>query len=286
MTVTCGIDWAGDHHDVALVDHEGTLSARTRITDDLNGLHQLRDLLSAHSNTANTPIPLAIETSRGLPVACLRATGRLVYAINPMAAARYRDRHAVTRRKPDHLDAIVLANILRTHQAPHRHLPEDSELARAIAIMARAQQDAVRDRTQAGNKLRSHLREYFPGFLAAFQHNHEGISSSAAHTVLAVAPTPEQATKLTRTQLRSLLKRASRPWAVRPSPFSGNSMPPAPASMTSPKRRRSLPTQKASRHSPGPHRSPGRPANTSRSWPAGSRTSVWPRSATPGPSPA
>ncbi|CQR59425.1 Mobile element protein (plasmid) [Streptomyces leeuwenhoekii] len=36
----------------------------------------------------------------------------------------------------------------------------------------------------------------------------------------------------------------------------------------------------------GPHRSPGRPAEASRSWPAGSRTSVWPRSATSGRSPA
>ncbi|MGA5880721.1 IS110 family transposase [Streptomyces cellulosae] len=34
MTVTFGIDWASDHHDVVLVDHEGTLLARARVTDD------------------------------------------------------------------------------------------------------------------------------------------------------------------------------------------------------------------------------------------------------------
>jgi transposase len=210
MTVTCGIDWASDHHDVALVDHEGTLLARARITDDLAGLHQLLELFTAHGDTANAPIPVAIETSRGLLVACLRATGRPVYAINPMAAARYRDRHTVTRKKSDHLDAMVLANILRTDKAAHRPLPDDSELAKAIAVLARAQQDAVWDRTQAGNKLRSHLREYFPGYLAAFQHNREGISSSVARAVLAAAPTPDQAAKLTRAQLRSLLKKAGR----------------------------------------------------------------------------
>lgn len=210
MTVTCGIDWASDHHDVALVDHEGTLLARARITDDLDGLHQLFDLFTTHGNTANGPIPVAIETSRGLLVACLRATGRPIYAINPMAAARYRDRHTVTRKKSDHLDAMVLANILRTDKAAHRPLPDDSELAQAVAVLARAQQDAVWDRTQAGNKLRSHPREYSPGFLAAFQHNREGISSSVARAVLAAAPTPEQAAKLTRAQLRSLLKKAGR----------------------------------------------------------------------------
>ncbi|NEA59749.1 IS110 family transposase [Streptomyces sp. SID13666] len=210
MTVTCGVDWASDHHDVALVDQEGTLLARARITDDLDGLHQLLDLLTTHGDTASTPVPVAIETSRSLLVACLRATGRPIYAINPMAAARYRDRHTVTRKKSDHLDAMVLANILRTDKAAHRPLPDDSELARAVAVLARAQQDAVWDRTQAGNKLRSHLREYFPGFLAAFQQKREGISGSVARALLAAAPTPEQAAKLTRVQLRSLLKKAGR----------------------------------------------------------------------------
>ncbi|MFF3663568.1 IS110 family RNA-guided transposase [Streptomyces olivochromogenes] len=210
MRVFCGIDWASDHHDVALIDHDGALVARTRIGDDATGLQQLLVLLTEHGDTENSPIPVAIETSRGLLVACLRATRRPVFAINPMAASRYRDRHAVARKKSDHLDAMVLANILRTDRAAHRSLPDDSELAQAIAVLARAQQDAVWNRTQAGNKLRSHLREYFPGFLAAFQHTREGLCLPIARVVLAAAPTPAHAAKLTRAQLRSLLKKADR----------------------------------------------------------------------------
>ncbi|MGY3199984.1 transposase [Streptomyces sp. TE5632] len=113
--------------------------ANLALFEDLDGLHQLLELLSTHGDTANSPVPVAIETSRGLLVACLRATGRPVYAINPTAAARYRDRYTVTRKKSDHLDAMVLANILRTDKAAHRPLPDDSELAQAIAILARAQ---------------------------------------------------------------------------------------------------------------------------------------------------
>ncbi|WP_392750270.1 IS110 family transposase [Streptomyces sp. LN590] len=209
MYVYCGIDWASDHHDVALVDQDGALLAKARIHDDSPGLQQLIDLLAAHGDTGEDPIPVAIETSRGLLVACLRATGRPVYAINPMAAARYRDRHAVSRRKSDHLDAMVLANILRTDAAAHRQLPRDSELAQAIAVLARAQQDAVWDRTQAGNKLRSHLHEYFPAALEAFS-TRDGLCDPAALVILAAAPTPWQATKLTRAQLRALLKKAGR----------------------------------------------------------------------------
>ena len=37
MDVFCGIDWAEDHHDVALVDRDGALLARRRIGDDAAG---------------------------------------------------------------------------------------------------------------------------------------------------------------------------------------------------------------------------------------------------------
>ena len=111
MEVFCGIDWAEDHHDIALVDQEGRLLARQRIGDDAAGLTTLMSLFADHGDDAEDQIPVAIETPRGLLTACLRATGRNVYPINPMAVARYRDRHSVAGRKSDHGDAVVLANI-------------------------------------------------------------------------------------------------------------------------------------------------------------------------------
>ena len=210
MEVFCGIDWAEDHHDIALADRDGQLLARRRISDDAAGLAQLLGLLAEHGDTAEDRIPVAIETPRGLLVACLRATGRAVYPVNPMAVARYRDRHSVAGRKSDHGDAVVLANVLRTDLHAHRPLPADSELAQAIAVLARAQQDAVWARTQAHNKLRSHLREYYPGFLAAFADARGGIMRPEARIVLAAAPAPGAAAKLTAAQLRALLRKAGR----------------------------------------------------------------------------
>src|SRR5436309_2837818 len=210
MEVFCGIDWAEDHHDIALVGRDGQLLARRRISDDAAGLALLVDLLAAHGDTATDLVPVAIETPRGLLTACLRATGRQVYPINPMAVSRYRDRHSVAGRKSDHGDAVVLANILRTDRHAHRPLPADTELAQAIAVLARAQQDAVWARTAAHNKLRSHLREYQPGFLAAFADARGGIMRPEARVILAAAPTPADTATLTLTQLRSLLKKAGR----------------------------------------------------------------------------
>src|SRR5690348_14718677 len=216
MDVYCGIDWAEDHHDIALVDRDGKLLARRRISDDAAGFAALLALLAEHGDTPDDPIPVAIETPRGLLVACLRATGRSVYPINPMSVARYRDRHSVAGRKSDHGDSVVLANILRTDAHAHRPLPADSELAQAIAVLARAQQDAVWARTAVHNKLRSHLREYYPAFLAAFNGAKGGIMRPEARAILAAAPTPAAAAALTLAQLRALLRKAGRSRGIDP----------------------------------------------------------------------
>ena len=210
MDIYCGIDWSEDHHDIALVSRDGALLARRRISDDAAGLAAVLSLLAEHGDTPDDLIPVAIETPRGLLVACLRATGRKVYPINPMAVARYRDRHAVSGGKSDTGDSVVLAHVLRTDMHAHRPLPADSELAQAIAVLARAQQDAVWDRITAHNKLRSHLREYFPGFLHAFASARGGILRPEARTILAAAPAPADAARLTPAQLRSLLRKAGR----------------------------------------------------------------------------
>jgi transposase len=192
--VYCGIDWAEDHHDGALVDEEGRVVAQQRTGDDVEGYRALLELLAEHGDCAEAPIPVAIETPRGLLVASLRATGRPIYAINPLAVARYRERHHVARAKSDRADARLLANILRTDRALHRPLPADSELAQAIAVLARAQQDAVWSRQHLANQLRSLLREYYPAFLGAFQNRRPGgLAHPDARALLATAPTPTQA---------------------------------------------------------------------------------------------
>lgn len=208
--IYCGIDWAENTHDVALVDDTGQLLAKRHIADDATGYKVLLELLAEHGDTEENPLPVAIETSRGLLVAVLRVGKRKVYAINPMAAARYRDRHSVSRKKSDPGDALVLANILRTDMHAHRSLPDDSDLGRAIAVLARAQQDSLWNRQQLSNQLRSLLREYYPSALAAFATWANGLCRAEARELLKAAPTPTRAARLTRAQLQAALKRAGR----------------------------------------------------------------------------
>jgi transposase len=206
LEIFCGIDWSEHHHDIAVVDSAGVLLARRRISDDLAGFTALTGLLAEHAGAAFTAVDVAIETDRGLLVAALRAGGHRVYAINPKAVDRYRDRHAVSGAKSDPGDALVLAHLLRTDRNQHRPLPDDSDLGQAVSVLARAHQDLIWARQQDTNRLRSLLREFFPAALTAFA----DLSTKTALTVLAAAPTPTSAARLTRATLVDLLHAAGR----------------------------------------------------------------------------
>jgi hypothetical protein len=117
MDVFCGIDWAEDHHDITLADRDGKLLARCRISDDAGGLAELLGLLAEHGDTPDDRVPVAIETPRGLLVACLRAAGRPVYPVNPMAVARYRDRHSVSQ--PGRPNPAVAGDVSGAGRRPH-----------------------------------------------------------------------------------------------------------------------------------------------------------------------
>ena len=153
---------------------------------------------------------MAIETERGLWVAALRATGRKIYPINPLAASRYRARIGVGGEVRRHRRAA--AGEHHPHRpAAHRPLPADTELAQAVRVLARAQQDAVWARQQIGNQIRDLLNDFYPGAIAAFADLPEGgLARPDARTILAAAPTPAQAAKLTPARLRRLLTKAGR----------------------------------------------------------------------------
>jgi len=211
LSLFCGIDWATDHHDVAVVDSGGQVVARGRVDNDAAGFAQLLMMLAEAGDTREHPIPVGIETDRGLWVAALRETGRVIYPINPLAASRYRARYAVSGAKSDATDAVLLANIVRTDAAAHRPLPGDTELAQAIRVLARAQQDAVWARQQIANQIRDLLKDFYPAALVAFAELPTGgLARADARAVLAAAPTPAQAATLTPARLRRLLVRAGR----------------------------------------------------------------------------
>jgi transposase len=200
-----GDDWAEDHHDVYVMDEAGKRLAAQRLPEGLTGIRQLHELLAEHADEPDQVV-VGIETDRGLWVTALSAAGYQVYAVNPLAVARYRDRHHLSGAKSDASDAKLLADLVRTDRHNHRPIAGDSADAEAIKVLARTHQSLIWTRNRQTNTLRSALREYYPAALEAF----EDLAHGDALGVLDRAPTPEQAARLSLSMLQSALKRGGR----------------------------------------------------------------------------
>src|SRR6476646_9404031 len=200
-----GDDWAEDHHDVYVMDADGVRLASRRLPEGLAGIRGFPELVAAHVADPSQVV-IGIETDRGLWGQALSAAWYQVFAVNPLAVARYRDRHQVSGAKSDAGDAKLLADLVRTDRHNHRPLAGDSPDLEAIKVLARAHQNLIWSRTQHTNRLRSALREYYPAALVAF----EDLAHGDALGVLGRAPSPEQGAHLSLTAIQSALKRGGR----------------------------------------------------------------------------
>jgi transposase len=204
--VFVGVDWAEAHNDVLVMDEHGAVLARRRCRVGVQGLAELHGLIADHAEEPEQVV-IGIELESGLLVSSLVGAGYQIYAINPLAASRYRDRHATSGAKSDAGDAKLLADLVRTDRHNHRPVAADSDEADAIRALARAHQALVWTRRRQVNALRSGLRDYFPGALAAFGTD---LDSSDALAVLGIAPTPTLGRELSRAKIAAALRRAGR----------------------------------------------------------------------------
>jgi hypothetical protein len=187
------------------MDETGQRLAARRLPEGLSGMRDLHELIAGHAEEPDQVV-IGIETDRGLWVSALTASGYQVWAINPMAAARYRDRHHVSGAKSDAGDAKLLADLVRTDRHNHRLIAGDTTDAEAIKVLARNHQSLIWARTRHANMLRSGLREYYPAALEAF----DSLTDGDALAVLGRAPTPGQGTRLSLSKIGSALKAAGR----------------------------------------------------------------------------
>jgi transposase len=210
-----GDDWAEDHHDIEIVNEQGHRLARRRVPEGLDGVTRLHALIASvmpkewdelPAADAAARVKVGIETERGPWVASLVAAGYEVFAINPLSTARYRERHSTSKAKSDAGDAHVLAEIVRLDRDHHRPIAGDSAHGEAMKLVARSHQSMIWDRTRHVLRLRSALREYFPAALTAFP----DLDAPDALAVLAAAPDPDQAARLSTARISTALRKANR----------------------------------------------------------------------------
>jgi transposase len=191
--ILVGDNWAEAHHDVHVMDEAGNRLTSRRLSEGLDGIRGFHQLVAGYVDDPSGMV-IGIETDRGLWVQALVAAGYQVYAINPVAVSRYRDRHRLSGAKSDAGDAKVLADLVRTERHNHRPVAGDSDQAEGIKVLARGHQNLIWIRNRHTNMLRSALREFYPAALEAFS----DLDHPDALSVLERAPTPATGRALTR----------------------------------------------------------------------------------------
>ena len=200
-----GNDWAEDHHDVYLMDEGGTRLGFARLPEGIEGVARFHQMVAEHT-TEVAEVVVGVETDRGLWVGALIGAGYQVYAINPKAVSRYRDRHRLGGAKSDRGDAKVLADLVRTDRHNHRPVAGDSPGADGIKVLARTHQNLIWAKARHTNQVRNALREYYPAALETFS----DLADRDTVAVLGRAPTPTLGARLTLPQIRAALKRGGR----------------------------------------------------------------------------
>ena len=200
-----GNDWAEGHHDVYVMDYDGARLGFARFPEGIKGIGGLHEMVAKHASEP-AEVVVGIETDRGLWVGALVAAGYQVYAINPKAVSRYRDRHSLGGAKSDRGDAKLLADLVRTDRHNHRPVAGDSPESGGIKIMARVHQNLIWARVRHTNQMRNALREYYRAALETFG----DLAHRDAVAILGRAPTPTLGARLTLPQIRAAVQRAGR----------------------------------------------------------------------------
>jgi len=199
-----GIDWSEKWHDVCLLDENNKVLGRRRIEGSPAGFTRLQTLIAEHAEDPGQVV-VCIEKAQGPLVHALRAAEYVIYAVNPLSASRYRERHTLSGGKSDAADALMLADLVRTDRDRQRPLAENSDLAEAIKVLARSHKRLIWTRQQLSNQLRSALLEFYPGALEAFG---DDLCGPGALSLLKQASTPERGRGLSRSKISSTLRRA------------------------------------------------------------------------------
>ncbi len=170
MRLFVGDDWAEDHHDVEVMDEAGRVLAKRRLPEGVAGMARLHELVGRHlgedADAARWSSGSRPTAARGSPR--WSRPGTRSYAVNPLQASRYRERHGVSGAKSDGGDAHMLADMVRTDSHQLRAVAGDSAEAEGLKVLARTHKTLIWERTRAVQRLRHQLREYFPAALEAF----------------------------------------------------------------------------------------------------------------------
>ena len=162
-----GIDWADATHDVCL-------QAAGSQTREFSVLEHQPHTIDAWVSTLRTrfkgqPMAIGLELHKGPIVSALGKYDFLVlFPVNPLTLARYRQAFTPRHAKDDPTDAELQLELLLTHRDNLNPLNPQSPAIRALEPLVEHRRRLVGDKVRLTNRLTSALKNYFPHVLQWF----------------------------------------------------------------------------------------------------------------------
>jgi transposase len=156
-----GLDWADTKHDMCL-QGAGSDKRECKVLEHRPEVIDAwaTDLLQRFQGR---PIAIALELNKGPIIEALRKyDGLVLFPINPMMLARYREAFTPSRAKDDPTDAELQLDLLLRHRDKLKPLAPQSPEMRALAQLVEHRRRLVADRVRITNRLTSALKTYFP----------------------------------------------------------------------------------------------------------------------------
>src|SRR5467141_3274972 len=163
-----GLDWADTKHDVCLqaagTEHREFLSLE-HSPEEINAWVQ-----TLRTRFNGQPVAVCLELNKGPIVSALRNYDFLVlFPVNPLTVAKYREAFTPSRAKDDPTDAELQLELLLKHRDKLTPLSPQSPTMRALAQLVEHRRRLVGDKVRLTNRLTSALKNYFPHVLQWFQ---------------------------------------------------------------------------------------------------------------------
>jgi len=155
----CGVDWADVPTTCAIIEPGGGVcSRRASYRRRCDGSWPVAGAAGRARRQLPGPDPVAIRDRPLTAVACLRATGRRLFAITPLAWPANGSATGGTK-KSDAMDAAAAGEHPAHRYHAHRRCPRRLKLAQAVAVLRREPSRTRVGRTRPTQAVDSQLRE-------------------------------------------------------------------------------------------------------------------------------
>jgi transposase len=213
-----GIDIAKHNHVASLIDQSGKVVIKTiKFTNDNEGYKKLTSLVfDAVNNDSNacsddsdykSRVTVAMEATGNYWLSvfsALTGDGFSVSVYNPFQIKSFRGAFHNRKQKTDVIDAIIIANYIRTFGGDATVLPNDALLS--LRQLTRYRSDLVHNIASAKNQIISVLDKIFPEFSSLLSDTF----GETGKAILQIAPTPDMILALDPTKLLEIVQTASR----------------------------------------------------------------------------